>query len=63
MTVRLTEDAHRGWNRLCQQRNVTLTAVLESMGLELLERGITTDRGEAVVERAQQIDFERRSRR
>ena len=59
--VRLSEDARRGWDRLCTDNGCTLTAVLEALGREL-------DAGrspvpERVLKAAREIDRERRSRR
>lgn len=63
MTVRLSDDARRGWDRTCVNYGVSLTALLESMGRELDTLGITTERGEVVVQEARRIDQERRNRR
>lgn len=63
VTLRVTDDAHRGWERTTLHYGVTLTALYEAVGLELLEHGVTTPVGMSVVERARQIDLERRSRR
>jgi hypothetical protein len=40
-----------------------MAALTEAIGLELLEHGVRSDVGREVVERARQIDLERRSRR
>lgn len=63
MNLRLSFEARRGWDRFCREQGVTLTAFVEAIGLELDERGMVEGRGPQVVERARQIDTERRNRR
>jgi hypothetical protein len=63
VTTRISLDARRGWDRGCLAGGVTMTALMEAIGLELLEHGVRSDVGHEVVERARQIDLERRSRR
>jgi hypothetical protein len=58
--ARLTDEAWRGWDRVATRRNITLTAVLEAMG-EALDTGYQLP--DSVIERARDIDRERRSRR
>jgi hypothetical protein len=60
-TLDLTETARRGLDRFCTDQRVTLTALVEAIGLELDDgRAVIPDR---VVERAGEIDRNRRSRR
>lgn len=65
VTVRMSRDCRRGWDKACQRYGVTLTALVEAIGCDLLDHGGTTskDRGPALIERAREIDRERRSRR
>ena len=63
VTLRLSERARTGWERVCLAHGVSMTALAEAMGEELFEHGVTTDLQRAVIERARQIDMERRSRR
>ena len=61
VSLRLTEDARRGLDRAAARAGVSLTALLEAFGLLLLEQpDLLLDEA---VERARQIDAERRSRR
>lgn len=57
----MTERAWEGWDTLLTRRNVTFTAVAEALG-EMLDRGVDVIPEEA-IQRAKQIDRERRSRR
>lgn len=59
--VRLTDTSAAGWDRLCTRRGVTLTALLEAVG-QMLDEGADWPIDEA-IDRARQIDRERRSRR
>lgn len=64
MNLRLSPEARRGWDRLSRTEGVSLTALIEALGLELDERRAPTDPyGLAVVERARRIDHERGTRR
>lgn len=63
VTTRISPDSRRGWDRACLAAGVTMTALMEAIGLDLLEHGIRSDAGREMVERARQIDLERRSRR
>lgn len=59
--LRLTDEARDGFDRFCTTERVTLTALVEALGLELAagRRAIAT----SVVERAAAIDRQRKSRR
>jgi hypothetical protein len=59
--VRLTDASAQAWDRLCTRRGVTLTALLEALG-QLAAEGETWVPDDA-VERARDIDRDRRSRR
>lgn len=59
--ARLTDDAARGWDRICTQHNVTFTALMQALG-EQLAQGDSLD-VDAAVTRAHEVDRERRSRR
>lgn len=59
--IRLTDDARAGWDRFCADERVTLTALIEAIGLELAGRNAVI--APAVVERAAAIDRQRKSRR
>lgn len=63
ITLRLTEDAAAGWNRVTESNGITMTAYAEAIGLSMYEHGIHTEAGRLIIERARQIDAERRSRR
>ncbi len=59
--IRLTDDARAGWDRLCAAERVTMTALVEAIGLELGDgRNVVTRRA---IDRAADIDRERKSRR
>jgi hypothetical protein len=59
--IRLTEEARAGLDRYCTRERITLTALLEALGLEEAEDHDVL--APAVVERAAAIDRERKSRR
>lgn len=61
--VRLSEEARAGWERACLRYGITLSAYIESIGIELARNDVRTDQGMDVIERARQIDLDRRSRR
>jgi hypothetical protein len=65
MTLRLSDEARAGWDRACGMAGVTLTALVEAIGLELHRTGgkALGDRGPDLVEAAKAIDLERRRRR
>lgn len=64
MNLRLSPEARRGWDRLSSEEGVSLTALIEALGLELDEHRAPTDPyGWTVVERARRIDHERGTRR
>lgn len=64
ISLRLTPEAHRGLMRACEAAGVTMTALLEAIGLELARNpGSLGERGPDIVAAARQIDQERRNRR
>jgi len=63
MNLRLTPEARRGWEKACRDHGVTLTAFVEAIGLALDEHGVVPGSALEVIERARQIDSERRTRR
>lgn len=60
-SVRLTADASRAWDSACTRKGVSMTALMEALG-ERLTDGQDWVPDEA-VDRARQIDRQRRSRR
>lgn len=60
-TLDLTEPARRGLDRFCTHQRVTLTALIEALGLELADDQDVIPA--SVVRRAGDIDRNRRSRR
>ena len=60
-SVRISDDARRGFDRLATSQGVTLTALLEALGqrVETQPDVIPAE----VIDAARRIDFERRSRR
>lgn len=58
--LRLTEDARAGWDRACSAHRVTMTALAEALGLAMRDDVDLVP--VEVVERAAEIDRERRSR-
>ena len=61
LQLRLTEDARRGWDRFATSERVTVTALIEAIGLELRDgRKLFSAR---TVNRAAAIDRARSSRR
>lgn len=59
--IRLTDTARAGWDRLCTTERVTLTGLMEAIGLELADDHEVIPA--AVIERAATIDRHRKSRR
>lgn len=63
----VTEESRRGWETFLGQHNITVAGFLEAIGLHLGERASgekpTSDPLLEVVERARNIDRERRKRR
>jgi cytochrome c oxidase subunit IV len=59
--VRLSDDARRGWERLALRYGVTMSALMEAVGVRLM-----SGEGEPVpaelIELARKIDYERRRR-
>jgi hypothetical protein len=62
LSARVTEDAGRGWDFICETNGVTYSAVVEATGRLLYERRafVTPDE---VVELTRKIDHERTKRR
>lgn len=58
--IRLTDEARAGWERLCTRERVTMTALVEAIGLEVADgrEPVTV----ATIERAAAIDRERKNR-
>jgi hypothetical protein len=64
VSIRLTEEAHAGWARACANSGVTMTALIEAIGLELHRTpSALGDRGPDILAAARAIDHERGSRR
>ena len=61
VSARVSDESRRGWERATFAHGCTFSALVEALGLALDERG--WDPPADVVERAQQIDRERFSRR
>lgn len=61
MSARLTAESRAAWDRLCSRRGVTLTTLLEQLGL-MLDEGVNWVPDEAIA-RARRQDRERYSRR
>lgn len=62
ITVRLDDEARRGWNRLIAQHDLNLTVVVEAMGRLLDEHPGQLDLDE-VIKLATAIKAERGSRK
>lgn len=62
VTVRLSPDSRKGWERAALLGGVTLTALVEAIGQQLLEQQGTVTNA-AVLTMARAIDQERRNRR
>jgi hypothetical protein len=63
VTVRLSDAARAGWEDVCLAHGVTLTALVESIGCTFAETGITLlPAAMMVIDRARQIDADRRRR-
>lgn len=58
--ARLTDQAGGAWDRLATSEGVTITALVEALGLELDEKRWRPTA--ATITRARQIDRDRRSR-
>jgi hypothetical protein len=64
VTVRLSDEARSGWERVCEHEGVSLTALMEAIGCVFHETGVTQlPAAGMVLERARRIDAERRTRR
>lgn len=61
MNLRLTFDARRGWDRVCRDNGVSLTALVEAIGLEMDDRHQPIP--PEVIELARTIDHDRKTRR
>ena len=61
LSARVSDNARRGWDRASSRHGCTFTALIEALGLAVDER--QWDVPAEVVERAQQIDRDRFSRR
>lgn len=61
VSIRLSDEAHQGWDREATRNGVTLTALIEALGQALCDgkRPIPA----TILDAARAIDFERRSRR
>ena len=62
VSVLLTEEALDGWRDVCDEHRVSLTAVVEIIGLQLAA-GSRTVRVATVVQRAKALDYERLRKR
>lgn len=60
MQARLTDRSRAAWDRTLSQEGVTITAFLESLGLEMAESKWHPPA--RVIKRARQLDRERHSR-
>lgn len=64
VTIRLSPEARRGWDKVTVAQGVTLTALVEAIGLVFDETGLSLlPAAGMVVARAMAIDAERRERR
>lgn len=65
ITVRLTEDSLDGWYRVALGAGVSLTALMEAIGLDMAQRGVVPEnrQGQEILVNARKIDQERRNRR
>lgn len=66
VTLRLTQEARRGWERIALRHGLTLTALAEAIGQAFDERPdvmASVPEWQQVIAEAQRIDQERRSRR
>ena len=66
VSARLSDNAHRGWHLFATVNGVSVTAVMEALGLSFLEReGQASDVGPArdIVAHARTIDAQRRFQR
>lgn len=64
VSIRLTTEAHSGWDRACRIAGVTMTALIEAIGRDLeADPHRLLNRGSDVVDAAKAIDQERRNRR
>jgi len=59
--VRLSDDARRGWERLALRHGVTMSALMEAVGLRLVS-GDHEPVAAELLELARRIDYERRRR-
>lgn len=62
VTVRLEDEAARGWDRLTERHSVTKTALAEALG-QLLDEGEDGWVPMEAIRRARLIDRDRRRRR
>lgn len=59
--MRLSEEARRGWEALALRHGVTMSALMEAVGLRLVS-GANEPVPPELLELARKIDFERRRR-
>ncbi len=62
LNAELSDEAHDAWRAFAHAHGVSVTALLEAVGLALREQVPPSDALEAVVESARLIDSERRER-
>ena len=65
ITAKISRKAADGWRQFCAANGVTLTALIEVAGLDLAKETSppTVEARVKMVQRAREIDLERRSRR
>ena len=65
ITAKISRQAAEGWRKFCAENGVTLTALIEVAGLDLAQETSppTVAARINMVQRAREIDLERRSRR
>lgn len=65
LTAKVSRQAADGWREFCAANGVTITALIEVAGLDLAAETIppTVEARVKMVQRARDVDLERRSRR
>jgi hypothetical protein len=62
LTVRLSEEAFDGWHRLADDNGVSVTAMIEAVGLNMELVRSTSEVAPVVRDEARRVDRERRRR-
>ena len=63
INVNLSDQAHQGWQAWADRHGTTVTALIETIGLELASRTDTSKRADEIGQRARELSQARKRRR